>query len=207
MHHQQPTTPKAEIASQKSAMRRAILQQRDALAAHQRAHETQRVLALLLALPEYISASTILFTMNFGSEIETRGVIVHALSQQKRVALPRVSDDRQTLALFWVDPTINLEAQLVRSAWGIAEPMQSASAAPIAAIDFVLLPGVAFDREGNRLGFGRGYYDRLLAQTRAETKRVAIAFECQVVSLVPATLHDERLDILLTCAGVNHFSR
>jgi 5-formyltetrahydrofolate cyclo-ligase len=65
-------------------------------------------------------------------------------------------------------------------------------------LDLVVVPGVAFDPQGNRLGWGAGYYDRLLAQVRADAPIVALAFECQIVPAIPPESHDVPVDVIVT---------
>ena len=80
----------------------------------------------------------------------------------------------------------------------IPEPLSTRPQVPRAAIDFVLVPGVAFDLEGRRLGYGGGYYDRLLPLLAPHATRVAGAFDVQIVERVPAAPHDVRVDTIVT---------
>ncbi|MEI6737756.1 MAG: 5-formyltetrahydrofolate cyclo-ligase [Pseudomonadota bacterium] len=192
-----------QTAAQKSAMRRQIGNLRDALEGQVRERETAVCVEALLATSEYQNANNILVTMSFGSEIETQEIIKRAFADGKRIALPRVSKKSNDLLLFWIDTNMLLE----RSAWGIDEPALESPPAMLAEIDFVLVPGLAFDQVGNRLGYGRGYYDRLQKKLRPHALRVAMAFDCQCVDVVPTSTTDEKIDVIVTAAGITRFSR
>jgi len=92
--------------------------------------------------------------------------------------------------------------QLVPGRFGILEPPQFASmCVDVAAADLVLVPGLAFDAEGRRLGRGRGYYDAILEKTSAGCRRIGVAFDLQIVDQVPVEGHDQRVDAVLTPGG------
>ena len=88
--------------------------------------------------------------------------------------------------------------RLVAGPWGIKEPAADCPLTQIDEIDFMLVPGVAFDRRGQRIGYGAGFYDRLLARRHRHTDCVAIAFDCQVVPRIPTEAHDQPIDRLIT---------
>lgn len=117
----------------------------------------------------------------------------HALEpwlEDRKIALPRVEGDH--LILHWVAGP----DELVKGRFGILEPPASAPVADPNGLDLILVPGVAFDREGGRLGRGRGYYDRLLAGTSAF--KVGVCFDWQIVPEVPREAHDIRMDAVVT---------
>ncbi len=123
-----------------------------------------------------------MFFAAFRSEVETGPMIRHALASGKRVILPKVKG--KELGLFEVK---NFDRDVSPGAWGIPEPRES-SPARLDKIDLIIVPGAAFDEQGNRLGYGAGYYDKLLPSFKGTT--VALAFEEQIVSKVPADPHD-----------------
>ena len=192
-----------QTASEKSAMRLKNGRLRDALAVADRNAETTVCMEMLFALPAYQRAQRLLLTINFGSEMDTSAIIARARHDGKQIVLPRVDKASKDLLLLTDDGTARLE----KSAWGLMEPALDSPPASPADIDFVLVPGLAFDLAGNRLGYGRGYYDRLLAQLPATTPRVAIAFGCQVVDAVPTTHTDQTIDALITANHTHYFSK
>jgi 5-formyltetrahydrofolate cyclo-ligase len=189
------------IAAQKSAMRREMISRRDALGDEARMRETAAAMALLVASPQYQAAKNMLCTMSFGSEIDTRALIAQAKADGKRIALPRVVNGKRALALHWFDE----ETVLAPSAWGILEPSADALSLAIAEIDTIVVPGLAFDFSGNRLGYGRGFYDQLLQSASPATARIALAFTCQIVPQVPVAVHDASIHTLITASGTTNF--
>jgi 5-formyltetrahydrofolate cyclo-ligase len=189
------------IAAQKSVMRREMVFRRDALSPEVRALQTSATMALLFASPQYQAAKNILCTMSFGSEIDTHALITKAKVDGKRIALPRVAEGNQVLALHRLDEDTVLEP----SAWGILEPSTAAPTLTIVEIDTIVVPGLAFDFNGNRLGYGRGYYDQLLQSASSSTARIALAFTCQIVPQVPVTIQDAPIHTLISADGITNF--
>ncbi len=204
MHHLHPTASGIDqVAANKSVMRRTIGLARDGIDPSARVHQTHRCLTQLLTLPAYQRAQRLLCTVSFGSELDTSGIIDRARADGKHVVLPRVDKSSADLLLFLTDT----DARLETSSWGIAEPPLNATMVDSGELDLVIVPGLAFDRAGNRLGYGRGYFDRLLAQLPVRATRVALCFECQVVDAVPVLDTDEKIDILVTVAAVTHIPK
>lgn len=199
-----PSTPAPidQTAAKKSAMRKHIGGLRDTMDAVARANETALCHQQVLASTEYKEAGHLLCTLAFGSEIDTRPLIADALSRGKRVALPRVDPLSKNLRLFSIDADSVFE----RSKWGIDEPLLTAPPVAVGELDFVLVPGLAFDAHGNRLGYGRGYYDRLLGALSPGATRMAMAFTCQIVAVVPTSPTDEKIDRLVTAASTTRFT-
>ena len=132
--------------------------------------------------------------MGFGSEIETQPFFERIIADGKMAVLPRVDGGSQTLMLHRARGT----SDLLTGKWGIREPGADAPPVSINEIDFLLIPGVAFDRSGNRLGYGRGYYDKLLSIADPALTRVAAAYSCQIVEAVPVGPNDQRIDSIIT---------
>lgn len=155
------------------------------------------IAARVMALPEYRRAGSVLWYVGVRSEVATLDVLPRALAEDRQIALPYCVGDE--LELFRLS---SLE-QLLPGAYGILEPSsafrsQSQHRVSATDLDLVVVPGVAFDVCGGRLGHGRGYYDRLLAQVRDQTVLVGAAFECQIVAAVPMEDHDVRMDFVVT---------
>jgi 5-formyltetrahydrofolate cyclo-ligase len=134
---------------------------------------------------------------SFGSEIETRSLLDEVLASGRILVLPRIEREARRLALHWVR---SLATDLRPGPWKIPEPdpARCGPAAP-SDVDFVLTPGVAFDPDGGRLGYGAGYYDRLLAAWPPPLPAlVAAAFELQIVPAVPVLAGDQRVDLVVT---------
>ena len=155
------------------------------------------IIKRLKDLPEYAAASRLSIYLGTASEVQTLPLLPTAWSLGKRVAVPCCIGDH--LDLFWIE---NLD-ELAPRTLGISEPKQSICQlrerrADLTTLDLIVVPGVAFDRRGGRLGHGKGYYDRLLRKARSDTLIVALAFECQVLSKIPMLDHDIFMDKILT---------
>ncbi len=144
---------------------------------------------------DFVSSATVLLTLPFGSEWDTRALVAAALALSKTVALPRVNPATRVLDIFTIAHIENDAAPGYR---GIPEPGAHCAMLDVATIDWVLVPGVAFDAAGGRMGYGGGYYDRLLPLLRKDTHRIAGAFELQLVGRVPAASHDIPIDAIVT---------
>ncbi len=179
----------------KRALRARVLRARDALPPEVRREAGRAIVASLVARDDYASAPTLLLTLPFGSEWDTRPLLELALGRGKRVVLPRVNAASRMLELCAVERVDHDASPGFR---GIYEPGAHCELVPVAAIDWVLVPGVAFDIAGRRIGYGGGYYDRMLPLLRPDARRVAGAFDVQVVEHVPAAAHDLVVDALVT---------
>jgi 5-formyltetrahydrofolate cyclo-ligase len=180
----------------KAELRRRILARRDALAPERRASLSAVIFQTIRALPALASARRVLAYSSFGSEPSTAPFLEAVLDGGKALVLPRIDRANRRLALHRVTA---LATDLRPGVWGIAEP-DPARCPPVAVetVEFVLVPGVVFDVEGGRIGYGAGYYDRLLAGCAPGTLLIAAAFELQVVDSVPMAEHDRRVDRVVT---------
>jgi len=145
--------------------------------------------------------------VSFRREVDTWEIMFAALGEGRTLALPRVEPGGRLSLRAVRDPL----HELVPGAFGIPEPAPSSPLLEPEAVDLVLVPGVAFDRRGYRLGYGGGYYDRLLADMRspAVTARrsspavaAGLAYDFQIVDELPVGPHDQRVDLVLTERGV-----
>lgn len=180
----------------KKALRKEIYALRDSLTSAEIAAKSGAVAGQLEKLPFYREAGTIMFFLSFRSEVATRGMVEKNLEQGKRVLAPKMSPRERVLL---PSQLLDLEKDLVLGYFDVPEPRPEALR-PVepAEIDLLIVPGVAFDLRGNRLGYGGGYYDRFFERLRPEVPLVAIAFELQIVPRVPTEPWDRRMDWLVT---------
>ncbi|MBR5903683.1 MAG: 5-formyltetrahydrofolate cyclo-ligase [Clostridia bacterium] len=179
------------VSSLKSALRKTALADRCNIPDKPR--KSELIAARVFADPDYIAAGTVALYCSLKSEVDTAALIAHALSCGKTVALPKVYGD--TMRFF----AVSSGEVLVKSPFGVLEPAGDESRfVPPESFDLVLVPGVCFDRGGNRLGFGRGYYDRFLSVTRAKT--AALCFELQLVAegVIPTDRYDVKISKIIT---------
>ena len=180
----------------KKQLRQAVLQQRDLLTAAEIEAHSESIKEKLFSLPEYQAAQTIMFFLNFGKEVMTLKMLPQALKQGKRVVVPKTVPKEKRVILSEI---YDIEKDLAPGLWQIPEPKED-SLRPVAPqeIDFVVVPGVAFDLSGNRLGYGGGYYDRFFPQLRPGVPLVALTFELQLVEQVPVDSWDRQVDLIIT---------
>ena len=189
----------APLREAKQAMRTLVAAARDALDPAWRAQASIRLVGRIAALPTFVDARTVLLTAPFRSEWDASPLLARALAAGKVVALPRVDESSRMLELRRiVDPA----RDIVAGYRGLPEPARDCERVATASIDWVLVPGIAFDRMGGRLGYGGGYYDRLLPVLPARATRVAGAFSAQIVDAVPSAPHDITMDTVVTEADV-----
>jgi len=148
-------------------------------------------------MPEYRQSNAILGYMNFRTEFASDIWARQVLAENKKLALPRVNHHTNQLDLFWVE---DLENQLAAGLWGIREPIveRCEQVTGLNNVEFALLPGVAFTRNGARLGYGGGYYDKLLARMTHIPPLVAAAFELQIVETIPQEATDVKVGWIIT---------
>lgn len=150
-----------------------------------------------VALPEYASARTVMYYVDVRTEVRTRHFLPTAIASDKRIVVPYCVND--VLQLFLLESMDELETGMYK----ILEPRADLRERPekqvdVEELDLVMVPGVAFDREGGRTGHGKGYYDKLLESARSDTPLVGIAFECQLFSEIPMQSHDIYMDKVIT---------
>lgn len=174
----------------KTSLRKQILAERDGLSPDERKKKSSAIEERLFSLREFRNARTVLFFASFRSEVETLPMIRRALADGKRVVLPKVKG--KELELFEIH---DIERDIDQGAWGIPEPRESRTAR-VDDIDLIVVPGAAFDTQGNRIGYGGGFYDKLLPLYKGRT--VALSYELQIVPAVPADAHDIPIQKIIT---------
>ena len=183
------------LRERKRTLRDAMTALRDAIAPAVRAEASRAIAARIATLAGYRCARVVLLTLPYRSEWDAMLVVRHALADGKIVAVPRVDEATRMLTPLRIrSPDVDVHAGYR----GIPEPRDHCPIVPLDSIDWVLVPGVAFDADGRRLGYGGGYYDRLLPLLAATAQRVAGAFESQLVDGVPAAAHDVGIDCVVT---------
>ena len=194
-----PETMSATLKERKEALRRQAHANRQALA--NKDELSQIICQKFAELPEYAVARTVMFYVDVRAEVRTRHYLPAALEHGKRIVVPYCVDGE--LELFHLKSMEELAIGMYK----ILEPRPELRELPakkvdVAELDLIMVPGVAFDRTGARMGHGFGYYDKLLEHARAETPLVALAFECQLFDEIPTQPHDVSMDKIITEAHV-----
>jgi len=180
----------------KHKLRKEVLDARIALPPHVVAEKSARIIQRLLKLDEYRYASTIMTYLDFRNEVRTGELVKRAMADGKRVAVPLTDQSSGMLT----PSSLNFYPdELEPGAWGILEPkLKCVRPLDPRELDLIVVPGVAFDRRGNRLGYGGGFYDRFLQRTSPEALYIAPAYEMQLCDRVPQSSEDVRMHCLIT---------
>jgi 5-formyltetrahydrofolate cyclo-ligase len=184
-----------ETPEPKARLRLLMQDARRALTPAERSAAATAATAALTADPAWRAARVVALYHAYGAELGTGALLAAAHAAGKTVALPRVEPTGVTLRIVAAD------SPLVRSAQGVGEPSADRPLLPPGQPDLIVVPGLAFDRHGGRLGHGGGHYDRLLATLPAACLRIGFGYDRQVIDLVPTEPHDQRLHALVTPAG------
>lgn len=187
------------ISLNKNALRAQMKQQRRALTLNDIAEKSCSIISQFLSLEQYLSASCVMVYLSAFHEPDTAALIHHALSNNKRVVVPITHIDTHTLTLSYLTDYRSLR----KGAYHILEPVHIIPAST-QDIDIITIPGLAFDRRGNRLGFGAGYYDRLLSETTA--LKIGLCYDFQLVDALAAEKHDIPMDMLITETKILQFT-
>lgn len=188
-----PTDPQTRKAAIREQARKNRIAQKDK-------DEVSRLICdKFTALPAYAAAKTVMWYVDAGSEVRTRHTLPAALAHGKRVVVPWCVVETNELELFLLEDV----SELVEGAYKILEPKAELRQLPAKFVradqlDLVMVPGTAFDPRGGRMGQGKGYYDRLLANARPDAPLVGMAFDCQIFDEIPVAPHDVFMDLVLT---------
>jgi 5-formyltetrahydrofolate cyclo-ligase len=189
-----------ELLEAKGTMRRAAYDARNAQPDKDRISEI--AVATLMQLPEYLAASTVLWYIDCRSELRTKHALPEALSSGKHVIVPycTVDESGANKLDLW---RLERMDELVVGKWKILEPPRERWSEPgkeyqPEQLDLVIAPGVAFSREGGRMGNGQGYYDRLLERVRSDCRLIGLCYECQLFDELIVGPHDVFMDKVVT---------
>ncbi|MBI4843255.1 MAG: 5-formyltetrahydrofolate cyclo-ligase [Nitrospirae bacterium] len=185
----------------KKKLRTDLLTKRDSIDAELKKAKEASIEKKLFALSGFKKSDSILLYASFRSEVSTIGFLQDVINLNKRLIMPRVDPAKKKLRLFEVKNV----SELTPGYMGIPEPgIMKNREVSLEEIGLVIIPGTGFDLKGNRLGYGGGYYDRLLSyeskmlSEAGHIKTVALAFEEQIGESIPAEPHDIKVDIIIT---------
>ena len=197
----------------KAALRRGALAARDALSAKTRREASRRIVERVLARPEFIAASGVHCFISLPAEVDTRAIFEACWDMGKIAYVPYLVKEEGRLG--WASRSRG--ETLVSGEMNVMEPTpENRVPVPLEDIDLLLVPGVAFDRMGNRLGYGKGYYDNFIGRfslnnvVKTTQKKIpagnvpptiALAFSVQIVNAVPQDPWDRKMDVVLTESG------
>jgi 5-formyltetrahydrofolate cyclo-ligase len=194
--------PGPDLVAEKRALRRSMIDLRGALGSDERAERSRAAVGWLATLPELAAARAVAGYLATQSELDLAPALAAVERRGGTVVYPRVTDGQPRLRFHWVGSTTDLRP----GAYGILEPPEGAPEVAPQDLDVILLPGLAFDPEGNRLGYGGGYYDEGggLVRRQGRALLVGVGFDFQLIDRCPAADGDVNIDRVVTDARVVH---
>lgn len=179
----------------KKHIRKTILASRNALSRQQIESMSRRIYDRFIRLDEARKCSTLMAFLNFGTEVITDYIIEWAWREGKQVAVPLCRPETKQMVISAMETFDDVEPGY----FGVREPKRELLR-PIEKnqIDLILVPAVAFDRKGYRVGYGGGYYDRFLSEIGKDVPRIGLVFSCQMIGEVPVDNYDLPVDKIIT---------
>lgn len=199
------TEKKHTCMETKKEIRKQICRKREALSAEAVKNKSTAIQEKVLQLPEYKEADHILLYADFRHEVMTKDLFVAAIRDKKKVYFPKCESDSNHMDFYQVISVMQLEDGM----WGVKEPKADEAHKYHYFQEentLAIVPGVAFDTQGYRIGYGKGYYDTYLADKRAITL-VALAYAEQLLEEVPHEAHDLKMDKIVTEKIIYSFLR
>ena len=178
----------------KSDIRKDILSKRNSLSESEIINNSKIISIRVIATKEYQSSKSIGAYYPIGSEVKTFEIIKHSIDNKKDIGLPRVIDSTN-IEFFKIIEDSFEKIKFTKGKYGIFENTMSNTR--IDQMDLLIIPGIAFDLQGNRLGYGKGYYDRLLSSRKAKYI-IGLAYEDQLINEIPNNDHDIPVNIIIT---------
>jgi len=148
----------------------------------------------ILNSKEFKNANCIGIYYPIGSEVQTFDIIRESLRMNKQIGLPRVINSQIIKFYLILEKSLG-QIKLTKEKYGVM--INSDSNVDLEAIDLILIPGVAFDKKCNRIGYGKGFYDKYI-ETANPAKKIGLAFQKQIVEHIPINKHDKKLDLIVT---------
>jgi 5-formyltetrahydrofolate cyclo-ligase len=180
----------------KNILRDTILSRRNSIPEEQRKEKSVLIKEQLFNLEEYHKANNILFYVSTKSEVLTEDMIKESINKGKKVFVPITDITTKQLI---ISELHDFDTELAPSTYGILEPKKIYHRiVSIDNIDMVIVPGIVFDLHGNRIGYGGGYYDRLLSSVAEDVYVIGLCFECQLIDAIPAEWHDMLVKKIIT---------
>lgn len=182
----------------KITLRQQILEKRDFLTPQIVEKAGKTAAEKLVLMEEYISAGTVMAYMDFRNEVPTGAIIEQIRRSGRKLVLP-LTDKNFNIIAYEIPSEGALSDYLATSAYGIAEPDPSVCKTAVSdTIDLVIVPGSVFDQYENRIGYGKGCYDRFLSVLPSRAFKLALAYDFQVLPCIPADPADVKMDKILT---------
>jgi 5-formyltetrahydrofolate cyclo-ligase len=185
-----------EIKSAKEQIRKDIAKVLTSVTEKQRTEKTKSIESRLFGFANFLEARIVLLYIDGENEVRTKNILKRAYTFNKIVVLPAFDSERLKVTTLKVD---HPDKDLLAGPRGVAQPNPArCKPVPLQKIDIAIIPGLAFDEKGARIGSGHGYYDRFIPDLPATTRKVALAFEEQIIPQISTESHDKHVDIIIT---------
>ena len=179
---------------EKKRIREEIIQKRNDLSSKIKKEYDELILKKLIESDIYNKSKKIFTYVSFSSEIDTIKFIKYALNDNKEVYVPKTDKTKKEMVAIRINSLENMDVDN----WGILEPKSVDKNKIGKNFDLILIPGLAFDRKGNRIGYGGGYYDKYLSQIKEENNKIVLAYDFQVVDSIKNEAHDIKVNYIIT---------
>jgi len=185
-----------ETKSSKKSVLNEVTEKLSMLTIEERAAKQKAVESNFLTFANFLEAELVLLYIQRSSELPTEKIIRTSLDVRKGIVLPAYSESRHSITLLRIN---NYDSDIIKTDSDIMEPDPSVcKKIPLDQIDVALIPGLAFDEKGGRIGFGDGFYNRLISKLPETTRKIAIAFEEQIADHIQMESRKYNLDIIIT---------
>ena len=183
------------MIKEKKEIRKHMLKQRDMIDKIQKQKWDNEIFNKVINSEYYKKAKTIFLFVSFKSEVDTHKLIEYAINDNKEICVPKIETKEKGIELYKITGFDDLKVGY----YNVLEPIEGSQKISSENIDLILMPGLAFDREGGRVGYGGGYYDKFLKESeKNRVKRIAIAYNCQLLDKVPMDENDMKIDGIIT---------
>lgn len=179
---------------EKKEIRNLILNKRNNLKLKEKSLKDESIFKTLIENDLYKTSKNIFIFINYGSEVETKKIINKAIQDGKKIYVPKTIKESKEMRAIEIKSLENLK----EDKFGILEPENFEGEINKNELDLIIVPGAAFDRRGNRIGYGGGYYDRYFSDLEINIKKVALSYELQLVKNIVSEKYDIKVDFIIT---------
>ena len=183
----------------KKELRKTILQLRNCLTIDELQIKSSTITNKLKDVKSFKQSNFVLCYVDFRNEVMTKELIKYCLEKNKKVAVPLIESRSGKQNRMLASEIHSIDNDLEPGFFGVYEPKKSCiRVIDPNMIDFIVVPGVAFDYDRNRLGYGGGFFDRFMCEVKTNCTKAAVAFDLQVLDKIPADAHDMKVDMIIT---------
>lgn len=179
---------------EKKRIREEMIKKRNYLSEETKKEYDELIFKQLIESDIYNKSKKIFTYVSFGSEIDTIKFIKYALNENKDIYVPKTNKIKKEMVAIRINSLENMDVDN----WGILEPKSVDKNEIGKDFDLILIPGLAFDREGNRIGYGGGYYDKYLSQIKEENNKIVLAYDFQILNNIENEHYDIKVSYIIT---------